>query len=107
VRQSVPGRLRGTRAHCLKIAFRSREDNARLDWNPATATTLVGMGRTPADDFRAMRTAIGAEERKLLSEVLREALPPDMADLLRQFDQPTKGGCDTDNLDEGANKSGD
>jgi hypothetical protein len=69
----------------------------RRDWNPATVTTLVGMGRTPTDDFKAMRTTIGVEERKLLSEVLRQPLPAEMADLLKQLDQPTEGNFDADN----------
>jgi hypothetical protein len=54
------------------------------------------MARTPTDDFKAMRTTIGAEERKLLSEVLDRPLPAEMADLLKQLDQPTEGNSDTD-----------
>ena len=55
------------------------------------------MGRTPTDDFKAMRTTIGAEERKLLSEVLDQPLPAEMADLLKQLDQPTEGSNAADN----------
>ena len=80
----------------LSVRRTSREESdgglRRRDWNPATATTLVGMGRT--DDFKAMRTTIGVEERKLLSEVLDQPLPAEMADLLKQLDQPTEGNFD-------------
>jgi hypothetical protein len=34
-----------------------------------------------------MHTAIGAEERKLLSDVLGQSLPAEMADLPKQLDQ--------------------
>lgn len=51
-------------------------------------------GAPPADDFKAMRT--DHRRTQLLSEVSREPLSPDMADLRGQFEHPAKGGCDTD-----------
>jgi hypothetical protein len=85
----------------LSVRSTSREESYGglrcRDWNPATGTTLVRMGRTPTDDFKAMRTTIGAEERKLLSEVLDQPLPAEMADLLKQLDQPTEGSNAADN----------
>jgi hypothetical protein len=60
----------------------------RGDWNPATAATLVGMARTPDDDFEATRAAVGVEVRTLFSDILRQPLPADMADLLGRLDQP-------------------
>jgi hypothetical protein len=46
--------------------------------------------------FEAVRTAIGAELRRLHSNVLREPIPDRMAELLRQLDRPTRNGQDTD-----------
>jgi Anti-sigma factor NepR len=52
---------------------------------------LVGMARRPnaSADLKAVCTGIGAELRKLLSNVLHEPIPEGMAELLRQLDQPT------------------
>ena len=56
--------------------------------NPANEMALVGMARDPAPaDLRAVRTAIGAELRRLYSDVLREEIPDRMVELLRQLDQ--------------------
>jgi hypothetical protein len=61
--------------------------------------TLVGMAgrRNAIHDLEAMRTAIGAALRTLYPHLLRESVPDRMAELLRQLDQPTKSGQDTDN----------
>jgi hypothetical protein len=45
--------------------------------------------------FDAVRSAIGAELKRLFSNVLREPIPEEMAELLRQLDQPQEGGQDT------------
>ena len=57
---------------------------------------LVGMKRDAGFDVKAVLTAIGAELRRLHSDVLREPLPDRMAELLRQLDQP-ESSQDTDN----------
>jgi hypothetical protein len=46
--------------------------------------------------FDAVRAAIGAELKRRLSNVLSEPLPEEMAELLRQFDQPPQDGQSTD-----------
>jgi hypothetical protein len=46
--------------------------------------------------FEAVRTAIGAELRRLFSNALREPIPEEMAELLRQLDQPPEGTQNTD-----------
>ena len=50
--------------------------------------TLVGMAcdLAPAD-LNAVRTGIGAELRKLHSDVLHEEIPDRMAELIKQLDQ--------------------
>jgi hypothetical protein len=40
--------------------------------------------------FETVRTAIGAELRRLYSDVLHEPIPDGMADLLKQLDKPPK-----------------
>jgi hypothetical protein len=42
--------------------------------------------------FEAVRTAVGAELKRLLSNVLSEPIPEEMAELLRQLDQPPPEG---------------
>jgi hypothetical protein len=51
------------------------------------------MARRPDTHFalEAVRTAIGAELKKIHSGVLREPIPVEMAELLRQLDQPRNG----------------
>jgi hypothetical protein len=44
----------------------------------------------------AVRTAVGAELKRLFSNVLREPIPEEMAVLLKQLDQPPEGGQNTD-----------
>jgi hypothetical protein len=56
---------------------------------------LVGMERPAGFDLKAVLTAIGAELRRLHSDVLREPIPDRMAELLRQLDQPTESSQDT------------
>ena len=41
-------------------------------------------------DFKAVRTGIGAALRTFHSDVLREAVPERIAELLRQLDRPTE-----------------
>jgi hypothetical protein len=56
--------------------------------NTARRLALVGMARELASaDIRAVRTGIGAELRKLYSDVLREEMPEKMAELLKQLDR--------------------
>ena len=59
-----------------------------LGRSPTNEMALVGMERdlSPAD-LRAMRAGIGAELRKLYSDVLREEIPDRMAELLGQLDR--------------------
>jgi hypothetical protein len=70
---------------------------------PATISTqaqeiaLVGTERHAGFDLKAVLTAIGAELRRLHSDVLREPIPDRMAELLKQLDQPTESSQDTDN----------
>jgi Anti-sigma factor NepR len=44
----------------------------------------------------AVRTSIVAELKRLHSELLREPIPDEMAELLRKLDQPPEGGHNTD-----------
>jgi hypothetical protein len=54
---------------------------------------LVGMARDPAlTDLNAVLTGIGAELRRLYSDVLHQELPDRMAELLKQLEQLTEGG---------------
>jgi hypothetical protein len=53
------------------------------------------MERPAGFDLKAVLTAIGAELRRLHSDVLREPIPDRMAELLRQLDQPTESSQDT------------
>ena len=46
--------------------------------------------------MKAVLTAIGAELRRLHSDVLREPIPDRMAELLRQLNQPPESGDDND-----------
>ena len=73
--------------------------NCRGAGNPVKKMTLVGMAgrRNAILDLEATRTAIGAALRTLYRDLLREPIPDRMADLLRQLDQPTESGQDTDN----------
>jgi len=49
---------------------------------------LVGMARDLAPaDLNAVRTGIGAELRRLHSDVLREEIPDRMAELIKQLEQ--------------------
>jgi Anti-sigma factor NepR len=59
---------------------------------------LVAMARRPDAGFafEAVRFAIGAELRRLHSDILQEPIPARMAELLRQLDRPPKNGEDTD-----------
>jgi PAS domain S-box-containing protein len=68
----------------------SADELRSRDLSQAKAATLVDMAR----DFKTMRGAIGAELVKLLSEVLDRPLPADIADLLKQLDQPTEHSFD-------------
>lgn len=43
-----------------------------------------------------VRAAIAAEARSLLSEVLDQPVPAEMADLLKQLDEPRDDGIDAD-----------
>jgi Anti-sigma factor NepR len=43
-------------------------------------------------DLKAIRTAIGAELRRLYSNMLREEIPDRMAELIRQLDQLKEAG---------------
>jgi hypothetical protein len=45
----------------------------------------------------AIRAAIGAELKRLFSDVLREPVPEEMARLLRQLDWTPEEGQNTDN----------
>jgi hypothetical protein len=46
--------------------------------------------------FEVVRAAVGAELKRLFSEILQEPIPEEMAELLRQLDQPPDGGQHTD-----------
>jgi hypothetical protein len=51
-------------------------------------------------DLRAVRTAIGAELRRLYSDVLREEIPDRMAELLKRLDQPKEAGPRAQDIDK-------
>ena len=54
----------------------------------AHGLTLVGMARDLASaDLNAVRTGIGAELRRLHSDVLHEEIPDRMAELIKRLDQ--------------------
>jgi hypothetical protein len=60
--------------------------------DPANVTALVGMALrfiASADDLKAVCSGIATGLRTFLSEVLREPVPDEMAELLQQLDQPT------------------
>jgi Anti-sigma factor NepR len=67
----------------------------------AQGLALVGMARDLAPaNLNALRTAIGAELRKLYFDVLREEIPDRMAELIKQLDQQMEArprGQDADN----------
>jgi hypothetical protein len=59
--------------------------------NTAQGFALVGMARDLAQaDRNTVRTGIGAELRKLHSELLRKEIPDRMAELIKQLDQQTE-----------------
>jgi len=61
------------------------QDAAR---NTGHGLALVGMARDLAPaDLNAVRTGIGAELRRLHSDVLREEIPDRMAELIKQLEQ--------------------
>jgi hypothetical protein len=63
-------------------------DDAR---NTARGLALVGMARDrEPTDLNAVRTGIGAELRRLHSDVLREEIPDRMAELIKQLDELTE-----------------
>jgi hypothetical protein len=69
-------------------ARRGRIENCEGARNTARRLALVAMAcDLTFADMRAVRTGIGAELRKLYSDVLREEIPDEMAELLRQFDR--------------------
>jgi hypothetical protein len=59
-------------------------------------TALVTMRMRPDAGFYFVRTGIGRALRTLYSDVLSEAIPERMAELLKQIDQPAKDGQDAD-----------
>jgi hypothetical protein len=62
--------------------------NCEGNRNAANEMALAGVARDLAPtDLKAVPTGIGAELRTLHSEVLREEIPDDIAELLRQLDQ--------------------
>jgi hypothetical protein len=66
--------------------------------NTAHWLALVGMARDPApDDLNALRRGIGAELRKLYSDVLREEIPDKMAEELDQLMEASPRGQNADN----------
>jgi hypothetical protein len=97
---------RGRRSRAHNNGERPRETMRWRDWNLAAAT-LAGLGAHPSTTLRRCVPTIGMEEGKLLSEVLRERLPPDMADQQEQFDHPTKTVATPANLNAEANKGRD
>jgi hypothetical protein len=56
------------------------------------------MSRRPntRSPFETVRTAIGAELKRLYSDVLHEPIPDGMGELLKQLDDPPKSGHNTD-----------
>jgi Anti-sigma factor NepR len=73
------------------------QDGAR---NTRRGLTLVGMARdrTPAH-LNAVRTVIGAELRKIHSDVLREEIPDRMAELIKQLNQQMEASPRGQNAD--------
>jgi hypothetical protein len=64
--------------------------------NPARQVAMVRRPNARLA-FEAVRTAVGAELKRLFSNVLQEPLPEEMAELSRQLDQPPpEGGQNTD-----------
>jgi hypothetical protein len=62
--------------------------NCKSARNTAQGLTLVGMARDLAQaDRNAVRTTIGAELRRLHSDLLRHEIPHRMAELIKQLDQ--------------------
>jgi hypothetical protein len=61
----------------------------------AQEIALVGMERRAGFDLKPVLTAIGAELRRLHSDVLSEPLPDRIAELLRQLDQRKVSSQDT------------
>jgi len=56
--------------------------------NTGHGLALVGMARDLAPaDLNAVRTGIGAELRRLHSDVLREEIPDRMAESIKQLEQ--------------------
>jgi hypothetical protein len=78
----------------LTLILRKRSASDYFDG--AREIALVGMERHAGFDLKAVLTAIGAELRRLHSDVLSEPIPERMAELLRQLDQPTQSSQDTD-----------
>ncbi len=52
------------------------------------------MARRPKADLEFVRTGIARGLRALYSEIINEAIPESMADLLKQLDQPTESDRD-------------
>jgi hypothetical protein len=50
----------------------------------------------PRDLFDAVHAGVAAGLKTLLSPILQEDIPHQMAELLRQFDQPTKNGTNAE-----------
>jgi hypothetical protein len=50
----------------------------------------------PRDLLDAVRAGVAAGLKTLLSPILHEDLPHQMAELLRQFDQPAKNGANAE-----------
>jgi Anti-sigma factor NepR len=71
-----------------------RQDVAR---NTEHGSALVGMARDLAlADLSALRTGIGAELRKLYSDVLRDEIPDKMAEQLDQLTVASPHGQNAD-----------
>jgi hypothetical protein len=65
--------------------------------NTARGRALVAMARDLAHaDLNALRTGIGAELRKLYSDVLREEIPNKMAEQVAQLMEASPGSRDAD-----------
>jgi hypothetical protein len=73
----------------------SERDGAR---NTAHGLALVGMARdlAPAD----LNAYLGKEVRKLYSDMLREEIPDEMAELLKQLDQLKEASLRGQNADD-------
>jgi hypothetical protein len=69
--------------------------------NTAPGLALVGMARDLATaDLRAVRTPVGAELRKLCSDVLREEIPDKMAELIKQLNQQMEASARGQSADD-------